>query len=159
MIDSTLPSTQTPDQFILSKCLSDDLPSVFNMVKQLAIFEKEPDAVIATLDDYTQAFNENLIQVIVAKSEGTVVGMVLFYLTFSTWKGRMMYLEDFYVVEDFRKLGVGQLLFDAFLTESKAQDCKLVKWQVLDWNEIGLNFYHKNNAIIEKNWWNGKIIF
>ena len=78
-------------------------------------------------------------------------------MTYSTWKGRMFYLEDFVVLEAYRRLGLGQMLFDAFLQEAKDQQCRLVKWQVLDWNEPALRFYRKNNAVIEKEWWNGKI--
>jgi len=85
--------------------------------------------------------------------------MTLYYMTFSTWKGKMLYLEDFVIKKGFRRLGIGQLLFDAFLETAREKGCKLTKWQVLDWNETALKFYEKNNAIIEKDWWNGKIIF
>ena len=71
----------------------------------------------------------------------------------------MMYLEDFVVSEQHRQKGIGQLLFDAFLNASKEQGCKLAKWQVLDWNQPAVNFYLKNGAVIEKEWWNGKILF
>ena len=70
-----------------------------------------------------------------------------------------MYLEDFVINEEYRRMGIGQKLFDAVVEESQAQDCKLLKWQVLLWNEPALQFYIKNNAIIEKEWWNGKILF
>ena len=80
-------------------------------------------------------------------------------MTFSTWKGRMMYLEDFVVNPEYRGQGIGQQLFDSFIAEAKAQDCNLVKWQVLDWNEPAVRFYERNKATIEKEWWNGKIVF
>ena len=83
--------------------------------------------------------------------------MVFYYLTYSTWKGRMLYLEDFVVLPDYRRFGIGQLLFDALLEVARNKRCKLVKWQVLDWNQPALNFYRKYDAIIEKEWWNGKI--
>jgi len=85
--------------------------------------------------------------------------MALYYMTYSTWKGRMLYLEDFVVQEAFRKAGIGQQLFDGFLQEANNKGCKLVKWQVLDWNVPAIKFYEKNKAIIEKEWWNGKILF
>jgi len=78
-------------------------------------------------------------------------------MSYSTWKGKMLYLEDFVVKETFRQKGVGQLLFDAYLAVAKEKKAVMVKWQVLDWNEPALNFYERNNAIIEKNWWSGKI--
>ena len=66
-------------------------------------------------------------------------------------------LEDFYVQPGFRKFGIGQKLFDAYIMEAKNLGANMTKWQVLDWNNIGLEFYKKNNATIEKDWWNGKI--
>ncbi len=80
-------------------------------------------------------------------------------MTFSTWKGKMLYLEDFVVKEAFRKKGVGQVLWNKYIDIAKEKDCALVKWQVLDWNEPAVKFYEKNGATIEKEWWNGKIIF
>jgi GNAT superfamily N-acetyltransferase len=99
------------------------------------------------------------LQGIVATIDHKVVGIAVFYMTFSTWKGKCLYLEDFYVQPAFRRDKIGQQLFDAYIVEAKDQGANMAKWQVLDWNETGLNFYHKNNAIIEKNWWNGKIFF
>lgn len=137
-----------------------DLNRVYELVVDLAIYEKEPDAVTATLSDYEAAYDSGLIKIIVAENEEKeIIGMCLGYLTFSTWKGRMMYLEDFVVAESARRLGVGQLLWDGFVALAKHEDCKLLKWQVLDWNEPAVNFYEKNNATIEKNWWNGKLYF
>ncbi len=83
--------------------------------------------------------------------------MTLFYMAYSSWKGKMLYLDDFVVTEESRRYGAGQLLFDSFIEEGRSRGCRLVKWQVLDWNEPALNFYRKNEAIIETGWWNGKI--
>ena len=90
---------------------------------------------------------------------GNIVGITVFYMTFSTWRGKCLYLEDFYVQPSYRKYGIGQKLFDAYLDEAKKRGALQTKWQVLDWNEPALNFYKKNNAVIEKEWWNGKIFF
>ena len=91
--------------------------------------------------------------------DGKIVGIIIYYMTYSTWKGKMLYLEDFVVNQQYRKLGIGQHLFDAFLKEAKDKGARLVKWQVLDWNEPALAFYKKNKAIIEKNWWNGCLLY
>jgi GNAT superfamily N-acetyltransferase len=69
----------------------------------------------------------------------------------------MLYLEDFVVEEDYRSFGVGQLLFENVLEQGRKKACKLVKWQVLDWNKDAIRFYERNKATIEKGWWNGKI--
>lgn len=143
----------------IRKAQHSDLKAVFQLVKDLAAYEKLPNEVWIDITHYEDAFADNQIQILVAEVDQEIIGMALFYLTFSTWKGKMMYLEDFVVTEPYRQYGIGQKLFDAFLETSKAQNCKLVKWQVIDWNIPALKFYEKNGAIIEKEWWNGKIIF
>jgi GNAT superfamily N-acetyltransferase len=143
----------------IRKASMDDVPSLYNLVYELAVFEKEPDALTTSLETYQEAFGEKLIDAIVAVDGDVIVGMVLYYMTFSTWKGKSLYLEDFYVKEAYRQFGIGQSLFDAYLEEAKARGAIMTKWQVLDWNEVGINFYKKNNAVIETNWWNGKIYF
>ncbi len=136
-----------------------DLKAIYDLVIELAIYENEPNAVTATLQDYEENFNAQVFQSIVAELDGQVIGACVYYITWSTWKGRMIYLEDFIVTEVYRKKGVGQLLFDQLLLEAKKMNATMVKWQVLDWNEPAIRFYEKNKAIIEKEWWNGKIIF
>ncbi len=133
-----------------------DLPEILKLVEELAIYENEPDAVTAKLSEYESAFEDSIFEALVAEHNGQILGMTLYYMTFSTWKGKMLYLEDFVVLEAHRKLGIGQLLFDQLIEVAKAKSCKLIKWQVLDWNVPALNFYYKNNAVIEKNWWTGK---
>ena len=135
------------------------MPAVHDLVRDLAVYEKAEHELTATVEDYYQDFEAGIFEVLVAEAEGKVVGMALYYMTYSTWKGRMLYLEDFVVKQEVRKSGIGQLLFDAYLKEAKAKGCRLAKWQVLDWNEPAVRFYEKNDALIEKEWWNGKIIF
>lgn len=141
----------------IRKATPQDLPAIHDLVRELAVYENEEAAFTAPLSVYEENFEQDVFDVIVAEMEGKVVGMCLYYLTFSTWKGRMLYLEDFVVQEAYRRYGLGQQLFDALLIEAKNLDCRLAKWQVLDWNEPAVNFYKKNNAIIETNWWNAKI--
>ena len=141
----------------IRKAITTDLIAIHGLVRELAIYEKAEPEFVATLQDYQDDFEAGVFSCHVAEVDGTVVGMVLYYMNYSTWKGKMLYLEDFVVLEAYRRLGLGQLLFDAFLEEAKTRKCRLVKWQVLDWNEPALQFYRKNNAVIEKEWWNGKL--
>jgi len=138
---------------------SEDLKAIRDLVIELAIFEKEPDAVKAQLIDYQVAFEEGLISMLVAETDQKIVGMTLFYDTFSTWRGKMLYLEDFVVNASFRSQGIGQLLYDATIAEAKIRNCTMIKWQVLDWNKGAINFYNRNKATIDKEWWNCKVIF
>ena len=145
--------------YTVRKADTNDLKAIYNLVIELAVYENEPDAVTATLKDYEKNFNAQVFQSIVAEHNGKIIGACIYYITWSTWKGRMVYLEDFVVTEAYRNKGVGQLLFDQFLVEAKEMNATMVKWQVLDWNNPAIRFYEKNKAIIEKEWWNGKIFF
>lgn len=135
----------------------EDIPAIHQLVRELAIYEKEEAAFTATLEDYYQDFADHVFEAQVAIADNQVVGMILYYMTYSTWKGKMLYLEDFVVQEAFRGKGIGQKLFDAYLDTARAKGCRLTKWQVLDWNQPAIDFYEKNKAIIEKEWWNAKI--
>ena len=143
----------------IRKGTPDDLPAVHALVRELAIYEKAEHEFTATLEDYYADFEARIFQTIVAEQEGEIIGMALYYMTYSTWKGRMLYLEDFVVRESHRRQGIGQLIFDAYLAEARALGCRLTKWQVLDWNRPAVRFYEKQSATIEKEWWNGKISF
>ncbi len=130
-----------------------DIPVVYDMVVQLAIFEKEPEAVIATLENYYKAFEDGIIAGHFAVAEnGKTVGMTLYYEGFSTWKGKMLYLEDFYILTEYRNAGIGQILFDAYIDEAKKRNCTMLKWQVLEWNEPAIRFYKKNQVEFLEDW-------
>lgn len=135
----------------------EDLPFVHQLVGELAEFEKASDEFVADLACYERNFDEGVFEVLVAELDGEVAGMALYYLTFSTWKGRMLYLEDFVVRQQLRGNGVGQALFDAFVQRARELDCRLVKWQVLDWNVDAIRFYERQQALIEREWYNGKL--
>lgn len=137
-----------------------DLPAIHQLVGELAEYENARPAFTASLEDYQQNFQKGVFQAHVAEAaDGKIVGMTIFYITYSTWKGPMLYLEDFVVQQDQRGKGIGQQLFKAFLDEAHRRECRMVKWQVLDWNEPAVKFYELQGATIEKEWWNAKIIF
>ena len=142
---------------IIRNIHASEMEKAYELVRELAIYEKEEEAFTIGIDEYDEQFQQGLFQILVAVDQDDIIGMALFYPTFSTWKGKMMYLEDFVVKEAYRRKGAGQLLFDAFIETSKAQNCKLVKWQVLDWNEPAINFYKKNKATLEDEWLSCKI--
>ncbi|MEM7572505.1 MAG: GNAT family N-acetyltransferase [Bacteroidota bacterium] len=144
---------------LIRQATADDLPAIYRLVAELAEYEKEPEALTATIEDYRKDFAAGFFEAVVAEHpvSGQITGMALYYLTYSTWKGRMLYLEDFVVESASRQLGLGQQLFDAVFERARAYECRLVKWQVLDWNEPAIAFYRKQGAIIEDNWWSCKI--
>lgn len=134
-----------------------DMPSVHALMYELAVYEKSPEAVKTTPEQYAKDLEQGLFETLVAEKDSKVVGMMLYYTAYSSWKGKMLYLDDFVVSEACRRDGVGQQLFDALLEEGRRRGCSLIKWQVLDWNTPAIDFYIKNAATIERDWWNGKI--
>lgn len=143
---------------IIRQATAADLPSIHKLVGELAEYEKELPAFTATIETYREEFADGVFAAHVAENAaGEVVGMVLYYNSFSTWKGKMLYLEDFVVKDELRGQGVGQQLFQAFKDEAVRRGCVMIKWQVLDWNDPAVRFYEQQGATIEKQWWNGKM--
>ena len=135
-----------------------DMPAVHGLVYELAVYENAPESVTATVADYRKDFEAGIFQVLIAENEEKeVLGMMLYFVAYSTWRGKMVYLDDFVVRENQRGNGIGQLLWNALLVESRRLEARLLKWQVLDWNTPALRFYERAEAIIEKEWWNGKL--
>jgi N-acetylglutamate synthase-like GNAT family acetyltransferase len=143
----------------IRKGTRDDLKDTLLLVKELAKYEKEPDSVLLQLSDYQKAYAENLFDFLVAEQNEKILGTAIYYPVFSTWKGKSMYLEDLIVTEDHRNEGIGQALFDAFKSIAMEQQAAQVKWQVLDWNQHAIRFYLRNKAKIDKEWYNGVIVF
>ena len=145
----------------LRKATKEDLPNVIELVRELALFENAPEEVTITLNELEQdGFGENpLYWIILAVHDDVVVGMSFYYIRYSTWKGKCLYLEDLVVKEEYRGQKVGKLLFEATIEAAKELSAKLMTWQVLDWNESAINFYKKFDAELDGEWINGKLIF
>ena len=136
-----------------------DLPRVLSLIQELAVYEREPEAVTNTLAMMRHdGFGPTpIFGFFVLESGDDLLGLALFYTAYSTWKGRMLYLEDLVVTEAARRGGYGRLLFDAVVAEAQRTDAQRMKWQVLDWNEPAIAFYKKLGATIESEWLNGNL--
>jgi len=145
----------------LRKGTPSDIPELLNLIKELAAYEKEPDAVIVTEEILLEdGFGENSIfDFIVAEKDEKVAGIALYYSKYSTWKGRCLYLEDIIVKESERMNGIGSLLLKELIAIADKAGVKRLEWQVLDWNEPAINFYKKHKAIIDGEWLNCKVEF
>jgi len=134
----------------------DDLPQVHALIRELAEFERAPQEVTNTLEDMERdGFGENPIyKFFVAESAEGIVGIALYYIAYSTWKGRMLFLEDLVVTERMRRAGIGRQLFKAVAQEAKETGVKRFKWQVLEWNEPAIAFYKKIGANLDSEWIN-----
>ena len=129
-----------------------DMESIHNLVVQLAVYEREESAVITSANDYRNDFLEGRFEALVAIQNNDVVGMALYYPSYSTWKGKMFHLEDFIVNEKMRGLGIGQMIFDRLVEYAKSKDIILLRWHVIDWNELAIKFYKRNNSTITGKW-------
>lgn len=133
---------------------------IFDLIKELALYEKAPEQVTNTAEQLEiDLFERPICHAIVAEINNEILGFALYYTSYSTWKGRCLYLEDFYVKEAHRKKGIGKLLFDEVVRIAKLQKVKRMDWQVLEWNEPGLEFYRKEKAILDGEWVNGRLFF
>jgi GNAT superfamily N-acetyltransferase len=136
-----------------------DAQIIFELIHELAVFEKAPDAVINT----PQQIIEHgwgpapLFVCWIAEMAGTPVGMALCYTRYSTWKGPVLYLEDIVVKEAFRGNGAGKLLFQTCLDHARANGYRRLSWQVLDWNESAIAFYKRYGANFDAEWVNCSI--
>ncbi|MFN5679987.1 MAG: GNAT family N-acetyltransferase [Flavobacteriia bacterium] len=138
-----------------------DVPAIFQLIEELASYERAPEQVVNTPQQLEiDLFDERICSAIVATDESDeVIGFALYYISYSTWKGRCLYLEDFYVQEAARTKGYGQALFDEVVRVAKQMGVKRMDWQVLDWNHTALNFYRRNQATLDPEWINGRLFF
>ena len=133
-----------------------DIPQVFQLIKELAEYEKALDKVSNTVEKLEEdGFGPNPVyELFVAEIENKIVGIALTYYRFSTWRGKVMYLEDLIVKEHMRRKGIGKKLFDMVLDHAKVTRCVGLSLQVLDWNDLGINFYKKYNMEVDDEWIN-----
>ncbi len=143
----------------IRSAVKQDCKQLLDLVYELAVYEKAPHEVTATLAHFEESgFGANPVWWgFVAEENNLIIGFVLYYIRYSTWKGQRMYLEDFLVTEKARGKGVGKLLFDRLIEEAKEKKFNGIVWQVLDWNEPAIRFYKKYNAKIENEWLNCSI--
>lgn len=149
------------ESVLIREARQTDMEAVHGLIMELAIYEKEPEAVTITTENLIQdGFGDHpCFDCFVATKEGKVIGFALFYMKYSTWKGPCLYLEDFLVTQSERGKGIGKQLFDRVLDTAKARKVKRFEWQVLDWNEPAIHFYKKYETVFEEDWINARILF
>jgi len=131
-----------------------DMKAVLGLIQELAIFEKEPDAVEVSVADLERdGFGDYpLFHTFVAEVDGRIVGIALYYYRYSTWKGKTIHLEDLIVREDMRGTGVGFALYTKIIEQGKIDKVRRIEWAVLDWNTPAIEFYQKSGARILEDW-------
>lgn len=138
----------------IRKGIATDMAEVLKLIKELAVFEKEPDAVIVTENDLIRdGFGENpLFYTFVAEVDSRIIGMALYYYRYSTWKGKTIHLEDLIVTQQCRGTGAGFALYSKIIQQAKKDCVKRVEWNVLNWNQSAIDFYTKSGATILDDW-------
>lgn len=133
----------------------EDMHEVLLLIKELAVYEKEPDAVEISVEDLQRdGFgNEKMFTCFVAEVAGKIQGTALVYTRYSTWKGKTVHLEDLVVREAFRGKGLGAGLYGKTMEFAQQQGVKRVEWAVLTWNTNAIGFYEKTGATVSKDWY------
>ena len=146
---------------IIRRALQTDCPRLLELIYELAVYEKAPQEVTVSLAHFSDSgFGANPVWWgFVAEVDGIVVGMALYYVRYSTWKGQRMYLEDILVTESMRGHKIGSKLMDQLIIEAKEKNFTGMNWQVLEWNAPAIHFYKKYNASFDPEWVNCSIVF
>ena len=139
---------------VFRKGVKTDMPSVHKLIKELASFENEANAVEVSIEDLkNDGFGENpLFNIFVAELNDEIVGMAIFYPRYSTWKGPTIHLEDLIVTKEKRGLKIGSTLYKMVLEYAYDKGLKRVEWAVLDWNEPAITFYESTGATVLRDW-------
>ena len=132
-----------------------DVQAIYDLIVELAIYEKEPDAVIASVEDIKEnLFGADPVAYChVAEVDGQVVGIAIWFLNYSTWLGKAgLYLEDLFVKPEFRGSGLGLQLMKTLAQLCVDRNYERFQWWVLDWNEPSINFYRSIGAEAMDEW-------
>lgn len=149
--------------FKIRKAIPSDCERMMELVRELAVFEKAPNEVTVTMEHFIETgFGKNpvwyaLVAFDADDSRQKIIGISLYYMRYSTWKGVRLYLEDLIVTEEFRGKGVGKKLFDSTVEEARNLGVSGMMWQVLDWNQPAIDFYKKYGVKIDDEWLNCSI--
>jgi GNAT superfamily N-acetyltransferase len=141
-------------EFKIRPARPEDMGAVLELIRELAVFEREPDAVEIRKEDLVADGFGHVprFQCFVGEEDGKVLAMALCYPRYSTWKGLVIHLEDLIVTESARGRGLGGALLTAVIRYAKERGARRASWEVLDWNEPAIDFYRARGARILEDW-------
>ena len=156
--DATAPvmaTSQSTSALEIRAATAADVPLILEFIRELAVYEREPDAAVATAEDLLRdGFGENpKFRVLLAFVDGLPAGHAFYYYYYSTWAGRSgLWLEDLWVRPALRKHGVAGALMRELARTAERENCCAVAWLVLDWNQLAIDFYEKLGAKRQGEW-------
>ncbi len=140
---------------VVREAVPDDVGRLVDLVRQLARYERSEEAAQATEEDFRRALFGPSPQVfaLVADMAGDLIGLAVYFVSFSTWTGRHgLYLEDLFVVPEHRSRGVGRALLGVLAARAVDRGCARLEWAVLDWNQPAIDFYRSLGAVLADEW-------
>jgi GNAT superfamily N-acetyltransferase len=140
--------------FIIREATIKDAKQILDLIVELAVFEKEPEAVEVTVQDLEEdGFGSNpVFKCFVAEYQNEIAGIAVVYDRYSTWKGKIIHLEDLIVSQKYRGKGLGTLLLNQVVIYGNKLGVKRINWEVIDWNEPAISFYEQKGANVLRNW-------
>ena len=139
----------------LRPAIPEDVPNILAFIRELAEYEREPNAVLATEADLLRdGFTEpRRFHCLIAEWNDHPAGFALYFYSYSTWQGRAgIYLEDLFVRPEFRGKGIGKEVLAKVAAIAVAEGLPRFEWSVLDWNQPSIDFYHQMGAIMKSEW-------
>jgi GNAT superfamily N-acetyltransferase len=148
------------DRITIQKAKPEDVAAIHSLIKELAAYEKAPEQVITTVESMLKdGFGPNpAYQAMVAvHSKEGIVGAAVYFAAYSTWRGRILYLDDLIITQRHRKRGIGSMMFKRLAEIALAEGMDQMRWVVLDWNQPAISFYKGINAELDGEWMNGTL--
>ncbi|XOB63381.1 N-acetyltransferase family protein [Campylobacterota bacterium DY0563] len=135
--------------------IADDAQIIYDFIIELAVYEKEPDAVKTTVEETREKIfgNNSTVKALICEEDGVAIGMAVYFYNYSTWLGKNgIYLEDLYVSESKRGIGAGKLMLKHLAKKALEEDCGRFEWSCLDWNTPSRDFYESIGAVSQEEW-------
>jgi len=135
--------------------IASDTQAIFDFIIELAIYEKEPDAVKTNVEETGEMiFGENsTVKALICEDNGVAIGHAIYFYNYSTWLGKNgIYLEDLYVTEPKRGLGAGKIMLKHLANKALEENCGRFEWSCLDWNKPSRDFYESIGAVSQDEW-------
>ncbi len=132
----------------IEKICESDFEELINLFQEFAIFEKLPHKMVNTVEKMREEM-EYFNGFTVKDEHNNILGYVTFFFAYYTWIGKSLYMDDLYVCPPHRGKGLGKMLINEVISFAQKNKCHKLRWQVSNWNESAIKFYHSLGAQID----------